>query len=237
MLKTTTLATTATLLLAIGCGPEPINTDDPLQPAPVSKSGVCTPREPAGSSTDGTVRFRFTSKTSAAPYVITVGMFCSPFTISNAHTVAPYAPQCEGAPPPPPHAVNAVRADGSDFVWDGRVVQTYQGCADCTVWGRGIEPATMWTSVHLPPGRYVATFGVLSEPPSEPSYYNNWGFYSPIAERCRAGRTFSVTFDLPASGEALVDVDVPPAAEYTAPATRDLPGRARAADLGDAERR
>lgn len=219
------LATTATLLGAVACG----GTQDG-GPGPDPIYGECTAHEPAGSPTDGSVLFRFTTHGSKAPLIAMSGTYCSPFSVSGHQLVPPYAPQCEGAPPESPHVGPTIPADGSTLEWDGNVYQSYQGCADCSNYDRGVVPMTMWTRIHLAPGRYTATFAVYDAPPRQGGGSYDWGNYDPnaTAKRCDSTRTVSVTFNLPATGQALVNVDVPAAPELTAAAApRDLSSRAQ----------
>jgi hypothetical protein len=170
------------------------------------------------------VRFRFEGKTGS---VVTEGLFCGAMRIERLEGTGPrpltlaIGPQCvcECAPLPSPRMLRAIDVAASPVLeWDGRQGEEREQPVDCA--SRFPAARTSQTERKLafrdaPPGRYRATFRIVSNFPPGCSRSGSAIVCSPLPagrtpdgrfELCSGDRTTTVEFVLPAHGQAEVVV-------------------------------
>jgi hypothetical protein len=170
------------------------------------------------------VRFRFEGKTGS---VVTEGLFCGAMRIERLEGTGPrpltlaLGPQCvcECAPLPSPRMRRASALAASPVLeWDGRQGEESEHPVDCA--SRFPAARTSQTERKLafrdaPPGRYRATFRIVSNLPPGCSRSGDSIVCSPLPagrtpdgrfDLCPGDRTTAVEFVLPAHGQAEVVV-------------------------------
>ena len=182
-----------------------------------------TPPAPAAAM-GAKVRFRFEGKTGN---VVTEGLFCGAMRIERLEGNGPrpltlaIGPQCvcECAPLPAPRLRRAIDVAKSPVLeWDGRQGEESEHPVDCA--SRFPAARTSQTERKLafrdaPPGRYRATFRMVSNLPPGCSRSGDSIVCSPLPagrkpdgrfDLCPGDRTTTVEFVLPAHGQAEVVV-------------------------------
>lgn len=171
-----------------------------------------------------TVRFRFRG---TSGWLATQGRYCSGMVIERVGggvvpRVFGAGCLCECAAPPPP-SVSQVRAlnGAQELTWDGRGLVSCSVAVDCATRGwPGVGVQFTYQSVMQPvaAGRYRASFATYTEAPFNCRGDADAGMLDCTAppgppmlghsgdSLCNADATLSVEFDLPASGEVVVDV-------------------------------
>lgn len=185
--------------------------------------GTCETAPVRESPSVASVRFRLAS---GGGWVVTRGAFCAPFSVERVGggPVAlgtGFQCVCECPNPGPARVETAQRPSmTTELTWDGREVATCTRAVDCATRGfpGSVVLERQGASRPVTAGRYRATFAVLDELPAgctarmdgTASCSTTPGFPSgspPSSyDRCPSSRTVSVEFDLPASGEAVVNV-------------------------------
>ncbi len=185
---------------------------------------------PTGVPSRQTVRFHV----SGTGYLVTSGTDCGAFevarlegdSIDQLQLGLGYQCICECPAPPPARANGYAALDPSstvDLTWDARSLTTCSESVDCAE--RGWPGGPITTVLHGVPspvtsGTYYATLLIADEPPADclegepgrfmcPFYGDfmpgpSWGSFS----LCDAPRSVTVTFELPATGDVDVDVNV-----------------------------
>lgn len=195
-------------------------TDAPVDVSP----GTCATMPVAEVASRASVRFRFAATTG---WVATQGRYCLPMKIDRVgggDLLLGFGAGCLcECPAPPPPSVVAVRAlDGSaELRWDGRALATCTSAVDCATrgWpGVGVQYETRAAAQPVAAGQYHAVFAVYDEaptycfgdggvrtcsPPPGPPMLGGFGSGNVL---CNGARRVEVTFELPASGEVVVDV-------------------------------
>jgi hypothetical protein len=170
------------------------------------------------------VRFRFVGK---AGSVVTQGLFCGAMRIERLEGSGPrpltlaIGPQCvcECAPLPSPRMRQAIALAASPVLeWDGRQGEEREHTVDCPSRfpaARAAQTERKLAFRDAPPGRYRATFRIVSNLPPGCSRSGDSMVCSPLPagrtpdgrfELCPGDRTAAVEFVLPAQGQAEVVV-------------------------------
>jgi hypothetical protein len=220
----------ATLDQQDGGGGDLLAKTDLLEPD--SGGNTCTPTTaPTGPKPHQKVTFVFSGQSNAKAWVVTQGSFCSHLAVTHLSSgkglllEPPFTIECEGPAPPEPHIAHAKPlADKPSITWVAHSIHTYTDCVDCSEYGwthMGVIEVTRYVSLGIDPGRYEVTFGVLDQIPDHCSEDSQTGelscwmdgpAYSETGGLCQMPRLVTVEFDLPASGEIMVQVPVPPPA-------------------------
>ena len=216
-------------LLLVACDGQSLPADDGgLVDAGAADGGpapVCPVQDPpAPNPSTASVVFELTGP--AGTYIADMGDNCQHLMISGVQLARPTELHCEGPPPPGPSVSHAVPAqDGVSFGWAGTSLVGYiSSCVDCAMrgWtGLGLSPERTWVGQGMPAGTYSAVFVVLDEVSSGCTenmdgaldcYNTIGGVGGDGTSLCPGGRNVTVEFELPASGELVVPVDVTPPA-------------------------
>jgi hypothetical protein len=205
-------------------------------PPPCPTCGGPDGEPPADVPSRAQVRFNFAAS-QAAGYLVVAGRGCAPFTVEQVRGdgstemvrsgVTQYD-DCSGSPPPldfgTTSLVDLSTPRTAALSWDGRAVQVYNTCTDCsqggTVGGGILEQLAAGGSAPVDPGTYRARFAVLAAPDQvgcqlnpdgtascTPPYIGPTDGLYDLPPCPGGGRYLTVDFTLPASGQ--VDVDVP----------------------------
>lgn len=184
---------------------------------------------PVAETSAQTVTFHVKAGTTGA-FLVTKGSYCEPFSIAQGATKMglsdPFNCGCE-CPTVPRIASTAGTTGDTTLTWDATSKTYCDVVKDCQTVG-GAAPLGATTNYHqaIPvrarSGHYVATFRLESAPPtnctaspSDPKSFScsgggGKGLIPPSGgEACPASKTLTVEFDLPASGNANVDVQLP----------------------------
>ena len=198
--------------------------------------GTCPGTLPTGTASRQTVRFHFVP--GAAPalqgYVATAGFMCSEYGLERVSGTStspvilglPYQCICE-CPAPPPAGVATAQAIGQTetiVTWDAREVHSCSTVVDCGMrgWpGAGFQFEEHAYSEPVAAWRFRATFAVLDPTLpsnctvggggvvtcSQPAPMGSSGVFA--YNVCPGARTMQVDFDLPATGDVDVNVQLP----------------------------
>lgn len=178
----------------------------------------CVPDQPL-EDLDSKQKVTFEFSGSEVSGVVVSGSRCDVFDIRDENDspllqTRPYAPLCEGAPPPRPCVERTtVASDHPTIVWRGTSLHKYFTCEDCAIWDRPEAfRAPQYAVQPVATGQYRATFAIV-DPADETPYYGchqidyDWDIPVPV-EICPSSRTVSVDFTLPETGDITVSVNV-----------------------------
>ena len=194
--------------------------------SPDAVAGAC----PVAQSSAQMVTFHVKAGASGA-FLLTQGSYCEPFSIAQGATKMglsePASCFCECAGIPASSVTGGTTGD-TTLTWDATSRTYCDEVKNCQGLG-GAPPGMTSTIRHAIPvraqaGHYVATFRLESAPPTgctarltDPKSFDcTGGGMNPSTsipprggEACPATKTLDVAFDLPASGNASVDVQLP----------------------------
>jgi len=191
--------------------------------SPDAAPGAC----PVAQTSTQTVTFHLKAGASGS-FLVTQGSYCEPFSIAQGGTKLglslPFNCFCECAGLQRSAVVAGTTGD-TTLTWDATSMTYCDEVKDCQGIG-GSPPGRTSTYRHAIPiraksGHYVATFRLESAPPTQCtagpdpktflcSTMGNPPLIPPSGgEVCPASKTVDVAFDLPASGNADVDVQLP----------------------------
>jgi hypothetical protein len=205
--------------------------------SPPACPGCGAPEEPpADVPSRAQVRFNFAAS-QAAGYLVVGGLGCAPFTVEHVlddgstemvRSGVTQNDDCSGSPPPQDFGTTSLvdlsAPRTAALTWDGRAVQAYSTCVDCsqggTTGGGLIDQLAAGGSAPVDPGTYRARFAVLATPDQvgcqlgadgtascTPPYVGPTDGRYDLPPCPGGGRYLTVDFTLPADGQ--VDVDVP----------------------------
>lgn len=203
-----------------------------LGPDASEDAGACVddptgPPVPVDVASTQTVTFHV----SGSGYLGTLGGFspCETFALDRGETKVPlvgaFQCLCECPAPGAPSLVQYVALGEHDVVWDARELVSYSTAYDCSTRGwPGAGCQSQRHDVRQPSvaGHYTVRLPIEDELPAScsesgtPGTYSCSGSVGPggvvgAVDLCPSTRTVEVEFDLPESGDIVVDVVVPPA--------------------------
>lgn len=206
-------------------------------PGPIPDSGPrndCTPRDGGAPQTPNqTVTFVGTNAGSSPIYLAIEGASCSPTMIGRGPMFLPqgYAdfPACTGAALPGGWVSRYQRVSpGEQFelTWSAQVFVESVRCFDCSERHPDLHYVTEvqhGTPLRAPSGAYRAVIGWMDQVPdhcnpgpqgrfftcSGTPTFVDYGFHGSCQDVRFEGTQFDVPFELPASGDAVVDFTIP----------------------------